>query len=78
MAVAGLGVADQVGDGGSDIGTSRHREAAALAEVVLNVDDDQGAVHGGCPSVGWRRSGRKGRTSGTRPPAHRTSGEQNY
>ena len=32
---------DQLGDGGGDIGTARHREAAALAEVVLHVYDDQ-------------------------------------
>lgn len=49
MPVAGLGLTDQVRDGGGDIGTPRHREAPALTEVVLNVHDDQGAVHGGCP-----------------------------
>ncbi|CAO0832797.1 hypothetical protein SMICM17S_07939 [Streptomyces microflavus] len=47
--VAGLGLTDEIGDGGGDVGTTRHREAAALAEVVLNVHDDQCAVHGGCP-----------------------------
>ena len=46
--------ADQVGDGGGDVGAARHREAAALAEVVLHIDDDQ--VRGAwCVSFGWSR-----------------------
>lgn len=57
MPVARLARTDQVGDGGGDIGAPGHREAPALTEVVLDVHDDQGAVHGGCPSVGERGSG---------------------
>ncbi|GAA2338051.1 hypothetical protein GCM10010431_71760 [Streptomyces kunmingensis] len=47
MLVPGAGgLSDEVGDRGSDIGTPCHREAAALAEIVLHVYDDQGAAHG--------------------------------
>lgn len=54
VAVTGLGLTDQIGDRGGDVGAARHGEAAALTEIVLNVHDDQRAVHGGCPSVGER------------------------
>ncbi|GAA4821666.1 hypothetical protein GCM10023220_63540 [Streptomyces ziwulingensis] len=51
MAVAGRGLADQLGDGGGHVGATAHRETASLAEVVLHVYDDQGAAHGRCPST---------------------------
>src|SRR5690606_5155461 len=62
--VSGRGLPDQLGDGGGHVGPAGHGEAAPLAEVVLHVDDDQGAAHGGCPSGG-------GRVEAARPVNHR-------
>ncbi|GAA3061360.1 hypothetical protein GCM10020000_50680 [Streptomyces olivoverticillatus] len=47
--VPGGRIAHQVGYGCGHVGAARHREAAALAEVVLHVDDDQCTVHGADP-----------------------------
>jgi hypothetical protein len=42
LEVVGINV---VADGSSDGGTALHRQGTTLAEVVLNVDDDQGFGH---------------------------------
>ncbi len=51
--VAGGGLGDEVGDRGGHLGPARDGQAAALAEVVLHVDDDQCPVHGWYSSVRW-------------------------
>src|SRR5207248_11797571 len=37
---------DQLGDGGGPVRAALHRNAAALAEVLLHIDDDQCTAHG--------------------------------
>src|SRR5690606_1183190 len=44
--VAGRCLPDQLGDRGSHFRPTGHGEAAPFTEVVLHIDDDQGAAHG--------------------------------
>jgi hypothetical protein len=47
-----VGVPDQLGDGGGPARAALHRNAAALTEVLLHIDDDQCTTHGKAVSLG--------------------------
>src|SRR5262249_20729291 len=56
-------------DGAGHRGATGHRQRTALAEIVLDVDDDQGSAHD-APFEGWKTTGTAGSPAESFRPSH--------